>query len=234
MTILALDTTGEFGSMALLREGHLLAERHLHSPEGFAHVIFVEFAAMLEAAGVTLPEIDCFAVGNGPGSFTGVRVGITAVKGLAEALNKPVAAISNLRALAAFGHTTARAVLLDARRGEVYAGLYDAALQAMMPESVGKLTPWLESMKERTAMEGRTEMVGRIEEFVVVSGSPFEQALQGTEWANLPWTVAPRSLAAAVARCAEMDARRGLLTTALAADANYVRRSDAELFWKER
>ena len=67
-----------------------------------------------------LEEIDCFAAASGPGSFTGVRVGLAAVKGLAEALGKPAVGISNLRALSLFGKAALRAVVLDARRGEVY------------------------------------------------------------------------------------------------------------------
>ncbi len=71
--------------------------------------------------------VDCFAAASGPGSFTGVRVGLACVKGLAEALGKPAVAVSNLRAIASFGTAPWRAVVLDARRGEIYGAVYDAA-----------------------------------------------------------------------------------------------------------
>ena len=72
--------------------------------------------------------MDCFAAASGPGSFTGVRVGLAAVKGLAEAAGKRVVAVSNLRALAFFGSAPLRATVIDARRGEVYAALYNSRL----------------------------------------------------------------------------------------------------------
>jgi tRNA threonylcarbamoyladenosine biosynthesis protein TsaB len=222
MTILGLDTTGEFGSIALVGNGEILAEAHLHSPEGFAHILFGELAAVLERAGCRLEHIDCFAAASGPGSFTGVRVGLTAIKGLAEATEKPVAAISNLRALAASGSEDRRAVLLDARRGDIYAAVYDSGLTIVEPEVVVKLPLWLESLD------------GPRYEFVTVAGAPFEAAVAGTRFAAMTWTQASRFLAPAVVRCAEQDARDGKLISALAADANYVRSSDAELFWRDK
>ena len=82
--------------------------------------------------------MDAFASASGPGSFTGVRVGLTAVKGLAEATGRKVIAVSNLQALAWHGSRPLRAAVLDARRGEVYGGVYDAALQLVQEEVVGE------------------------------------------------------------------------------------------------
>ena len=79
-TILAIDTTSEFGSLAIRAGGRLIAERPIHSPEGFGHILFGELEQLLANASVTLPAIDCFAAAAGPGSFTGVRVGLTAAK----------------------------------------------------------------------------------------------------------------------------------------------------------
>jgi tRNA threonylcarbamoyladenosine biosynthesis protein TsaB len=222
MTILALDTTGEFGSIAVLRNGNVLAEGHLQSPDGFAHILFDELARVLHRSGCKLGEIDCFAVANGPGSFTGVRVGLTAVKGLAEATDRPVAVISNLRALAAAGHQDRRVALLDARRGEVYAAVYNGDLQLVEQEVVVKLPVLLDAL-----------LAPRYE-FITLVGSPFEAALAGTRFGEMMWTEASRFLAPAVARCAERDALEGKLISAIAADANYVRSSDAELFWRDK
>jgi tRNA threonylcarbamoyladenosine biosynthesis protein TsaB len=80
-----------------------------------------------------LVEIDCFAAASGPGSFTGVRVGLSAVKGMAAALGKPAAGISNLRALASFGNLEPA---IEARRGEVYTAVYDAELRLVSPEVI--------------------------------------------------------------------------------------------------
>jgi tRNA threonylcarbamoyladenosine biosynthesis protein TsaB len=186
VTILALDTTSQHGSLALRRDGAILCDVALDSSEGYAHLIFQAIAGLLRDAGVGLSEIDCFAAASGPGSFTGVRVGLAAVKGLATALGKPAAGISNLRALASFGNLRP---VIDARRGEIYTAVYDAGLRLVSPETI----------------------------------EPFS---------GLPITQSPGNLAAAVALCAEMDGPAGWQDPA-ALDANYVRRADAELFWKD-
>jgi tRNA threonylcarbamoyladenosine biosynthesis protein TsaB len=209
--ILAVDTTHEYGSIAL--DGEVVP---LHSPSGFAHVIYPHIRELLERAGAALREIDCFAAACGPGSFTGVRVGLACIKGLAEAEGKPAVAVSNLEALAVFGTASLRAVLLDARRGEVYGAVYDAAGRLVLPETVGKLPEWLASLPQ-----------GELE-FISTDFTAFGDALPAT-----PRVTAPRALSGAVARIAAGRLARGEACDPAALDANYVRRSDAELFWKE-
>ncbi|MGA8028200.1 MAG: tRNA (adenosine(37)-N6)-threonylcarbamoyltransferase complex dimerization subunit type 1 TsaB [Bryobacteraceae bacterium] len=214
MRILALDTTSEVGSLAIRSSCETVAELTLQSAEGFAHLIFPAIEQILAEGRVRLPEIDCFAAASGPGSFTGVRVGLSAVKGLAEALGKRVAGVSNLRALSSFGNLPLRAVSLDARRGQLYAAVYNHELEPVAPEAVLKLADWLETLHEPTY------------QFI---SSPNTLPLTGTRFADMPFLQAPHALAAAIALCAE---RSDWLDPA-ALDANYVRRSDAELFWKE-
>ena len=86
--ILSIDTTSEFGSLALLRDGELVEETELHSTEGFGHILFTGIERLLARHGWKVSDIDCFASTAGPGSFTGIRVGLAAVKGLGEALRK--------------------------------------------------------------------------------------------------------------------------------------------------
>jgi tRNA threonylcarbamoyladenosine biosynthesis protein TsaB len=224
--ILAVDTTHEFGSLALLRgtdllESAVLEEVLLHSPEGFGQILFGRIADLLERHGQAVAGVDCFAATSGPGSFTGVRIGLACVKGLAEAGGKPVAAVSNLRAMADFGAGRLRAVVLDARRGEVYGAVYDASGAVVLPETVTPFAAWL-----RTLPEGGIE-------FVSTDFTPFAPALAGTHFEAAPVTIVPRALAAAVGRIAYAQLRAGQVQDAAAIDANYVRRSDAELFWKE-
>lgn len=215
MNILALDTTSEFGSLAVSTGGEVVAEQFIHSREGFAHIVFGAVEEVLGRAGLGLEEIDCFAAASGPGSFTGVRVGLAAVKGLAEALGKRAAGISNLQALAWYGTGARRAVMLDARRGEIYAAVYGAELEPLAGEVVVALETWLGSLGE--------------EEYEFIGEAKFRAALAGTRFEGMKFVEAPRSLAAGVAYCAE---RLGG-GDAAALDANYVRRSDAELFWKD-
>jgi tRNA threonylcarbamoyladenosine biosynthesis protein TsaB len=219
--VFALDTTREYGSLALLRGPDLLEEVLLHAPTGFAHVIYPEIAALLGRQNVRLAEISCFAAASGPGSFTGVRVGLACIKGLAEAMGKPAVALSNLRAISTFGGGGLRATVLDARRGEIYGALYDAGGRLVSPEVVSKLPAWLASLP-RDAME-----------FVTGDPEVLAGALAGTPFESTARVDAPRALAAAVARLALDAYEQGQASDPAALDANYVRRSDAELFWKE-
>src|SRR5688572_14298429 len=136
MRILAIDTTSEFGSLALHADGETLEEVPLRAPDGFSQVLFGYIDALLRRHDWSLDSIDVFASAAGPGSFTGVRVGLTAAKGLADATGGGALAVSNLKALAEFGSSSARAVVMDARRGEIYAAVYDAELNIVSPEVV--------------------------------------------------------------------------------------------------
>src|ERR1700733_5270767 len=132
--ILAVDTTYEVGSVALRRAHEKAAELHLHLADVFGLLVIQAIEEVLAKATTHLEAVDCFAAASGPGSFTGVRVGLSAIKGLAEARHKPAVGISNLRALSLFGHAALRAIVLDARRGQVYAVVYDSASQIVTPE----------------------------------------------------------------------------------------------------
>ena len=181
--------------------GGLIEEAGLHAAQGFGLVLFDEIAALLGRHGLGVRDMECFASTSGPGSFTGVRVGLTAVKGLAEATGKPVVAVSNLQAMAVFGTGARRAVVLDARRGDVYAAVYDAELRVVMAETVVKLPAWSAGLPD------------------------------GLEW--IEQGSPPRLLAGAVGRIAWERFQAGLASDPAAVDANYVRRSDAEMMWKD-
>ena len=215
--ILAIDTTRESGSLALARGEELIEETVLHAPGGFAHVIYGQLAQLLGRHGVKPAMVDCFAAASGPGSFTGVRVGLACVKGLAEALGKPAVAVSNLEAMASFGSAPRRAVVLDARRGEIYGAVYDDAGRLAAPEVVMTLAAWLDMLPEG-------EM-----EFIAMDPA----ALAGTRFEHARIATAPPALAGAIARIALGRFLRGEASDPAALDANYVRRSDAELLWRE-
>ncbi len=206
--ILALDTTSEFGSIALVNEGGLVGEVLLHSPDGFAHVLYGHLEQLLTRHGVALEGIGCFAAAAGPGSFTGVRVGLAAVKGLAEATGRKVVAVSNLQAIAWYGSAPLRAVCIDARRGEVFGAVYNADLELVGEETVGKFSAWMATLPSQV-------------EFVSTDLTPFRLPAPGV--------TAPRALAAATGAIAWRVFTKGDALDPAAIDANYVRRSDAEL-----
>jgi len=158
--ILAIDTTSDLGSIAIVEGAHVMEEVVLKSGDGFAHVLFGEIEQLLARHGLTLHDIEGFASASGPGTFTGVRVGLAAVKGLAEALGRKVAAVSNLKAMADFGTRELRAPWIDARRGEIYGAVYSAALKPVRDEVVMKQDAWLASLPEGAVPEGATITVG--------------------------------------------------------------------------
>ncbi len=211
--ILSIDTTSEFGSIALTDRDRVIEEVLLHSPDGFGHILFPQIEKLLARHGVPVNQMDCFAAAAGPGSFTGVRIGLAAVKGLAEAVSKPVVAISNLRVLAFFGAAPLRATVLDARRGEVYGAVYNAALEAVVEEAVMKFPAWLKTLPA----DGF--------EFVSTDFAPFRAFVD----ADVSVVAAPRAVAAAIGRVAWAEFEAGRARDPAEIDANYIRRSDAEL-----
>ena len=219
--ILSLDTTSEHGSLALIENGVIVGELAMHSTEGFGHLLFGHVNDLLVTHGWLLTDMDAFAAAAGPGSFTGIRVGLAAVKGLGAALGRPVVAVSSLQAVAWHGSAPLRAALIDARRDEVYGALYSASLQPVRPEVVTVLTHWLETLP------------GEGVELVSTDAVRLISALAGTSYLRFPVTQAPRALAGAVGSIASMRLAEGLAPDPAAVEANYVRRSDAELFWRE-
>jgi len=219
--ILSIDTTHEFGSIALLAGNDVVGEVLLHATDGFGHVLFGHLGRLLEKHGRRVNEIDCFAAAAGPGSFTGVRIGLACVKGLAEAAERRVVTVSNLEAMARFGSAAQRAVVMDARRGEVYGAVYGAGIQTLSEPRVTRFPAWLDTLP-----------AGEIE-FIATDFAPFRPALAGTRFENTKFTAAPRALAAAIGQIAFDRFRAGQARDPADIDADYVRRSDAELFWKE-
>jgi tRNA threonylcarbamoyladenosine biosynthesis protein TsaB len=220
--ILSVDTTSECGGVALLSGAELVGQTDIQSADGFGHLLFGEIERLLAAHGWALDSVDCFAAAAGPGSFTGIRVGLAAVKGLGEALERPVVAVSNLQAVAWYGSAPLRAALIDARRGEVYAALYSASLQSVLPETVTNLHSWLPALP------------GAGVELLSTSTALIASAIESTPYRHLPLKQVPRALAVAAGSIAANHLAGGLALSPAALDANYVRRSDAELFWKDR
>ncbi len=129
MLLLAADTSGKHGSIALARCGPEAACTVIEvvSLEGgtFSAQLVPQVAELLARHRLSKHDIDGFAVVSGPGSFTGLRIGLAAIKALAEVLDKPIAAVSLLEAIAVAGRSQGKVIsVLDAGRGHVYAGEY--------------------------------------------------------------------------------------------------------------
>lgn len=230
---MALETTSAAGGVALLRDGELAAERDLDAGR-YSAQLFSAMTDLARGAGLALAQVDAFAVANGPGSFTGARVGLTAVKGLIEVWGKPAVAVSTLAAVAAAAEVGGPVwAVLDAAREEVYAGEYGAGGgegHPLAPERLERLDNFL----ARWGAAPEAVVVTPHEKIAAACRSGGEArpglASAAAGSAGRVRLIAPR-LAAAVGRVGARRLARGEGSAdPLRLDANYLRRSDAEIF----
>ncbi|MBE7415215.1 MAG: tRNA (adenosine(37)-N6)-threonylcarbamoyltransferase complex dimerization subunit type 1 TsaB [Deltaproteobacteria bacterium] len=164
MKILAIDTSSQSGSIALLDDRRLVSEWTVGDAGTHSSWLIKSLDAHLESAGCGLDEVDLFAIDVGPGSFTGLRIGISALKGLAWPLGKKIAGVSTLASLAMNLPYSARIVcpVLDARKGEVYTALYDTMSglpRAVMPDSAMRPEALIGEIQGR-GLEGEVVFLG--------------------------------------------------------------------------
>jgi tRNA threonylcarbamoyladenosine biosynthesis protein TsaB len=148
MRVLAVDTSSARGSVILTENGIALAETRLASSIQHSERLFASVEFILRFAPFSLADVDIFAATRGPGSFTGLRIGLAAMEGFAAAYGKPSAGITTLEALAwKLGiDNEFIAPVIDARRGEVYVALYrrsDGLLVQQLPPVCVELSEWL-------------------------------------------------------------------------------------------
>jgi tRNA threonylcarbamoyladenosine biosynthesis protein TsaB len=221
MLILSIDTSGKNGGVALARgdaERFELVATSLVEGGTFSAQLIPQIARLLSENNLKKSDIDAFAATTGPGSFTGLRIGLTAVKGLAEILHKPIAAVSVLEACvlkSGIKYDDARAfAALDAQRNEVYLGEY--MLNKGRATCIDEL------------LVTREEFVKRVQGNVAVT--PDEELAKAARSADVLRIERPNS--ADVARIGLQKIARGETISVEELDANYIRRSDAEIFSK--
>jgi tRNA threonylcarbamoyladenosine biosynthesis protein TsaB len=221
--ILAVESATRAVSVALLRGETLLAEETSEDERQPSERLLPAVDALLRGAGLALDAVTAFAVSVGPGSFTGLRVGLATVKGLAFGSERPVAAVGTLAALALRAHDGRRAVaaLLDARRGELYAAVFAADGSVLVPDAVltpaalaARLPDGTRVVVGEGAAPGAAELGARLAGRVEILAAPYGLARAGpvgvlgardlARGAGLPAEhVAPRYV-----RRAEAEARR--------------------------
>src|SRR3954452_24544157 len=221
MLILSIDTSGKNGSVALGRGNAEKFQLIATGPvEGgtFSAQLIPQIARLLSENNLKKSDVDAFAAATGPGSFTGLRIGLTAVKGLAEILRKPIAAVSVLEASvlkSGIQYDDARVfAALDAQRNEVYLGEY------MLSRGI--------ATKKDELLVTREEFVTRAQGRVAVT--PDEELVKTARSAVVLRIERPTS--ADIARIGLQKIARGEIATVEELDGNYIRRSDAEIFAK--
>lgn len=251
MNLLALDTCDARGSVSVLRDGEVLHTVEHDSTDDYSLWLLPAIDRALQACAVTFADIDVYVAASGPGSFTGVRVGLTTVKAWAEATGKPIVGVSRLEALALQASASAGefvAVFTNAQRKQIYGALYRRG-----SEGKDKHGHSLTHIGEEavTSPEGFLTWVGKNTFGASVRWvSTDSELLTETEtWAFRQKDGAVDSL--------HSDARAGVQSASpilapaignlgyhlatmkqfvdpLRLDANYVRRCDAEVSWIDR
>ena len=246
MLILAFDTTSEVGGVGLFRDSECLAHVANDGPANrYSVTLFYMVDQAIEQAkaqhGVPvrgLAEVELLAVASGPGSFTGIRVGLAAAQGWAKAFGLPVRGASVLEALvdAARIRTDWAASILDARRGEFFVGLFRRQPEGSMPYQPSYLPAtesWLLKPEEVSPFLTRHLPEGSVATCVVRGHDGAALALREKLPRSFAWQAVSGTLVESVARLALRDYRTGRQQAADELDAYYIRRPDAEINWKE-
>lgn len=186
MLILAFESSARAASVALVRDGALLSQYSQCSALTHSRTLLPMAEDMLRNAELSLADVDLFAVAHGPGSFTGIRIGVSTVKGLAWAANKPCVGVSTLEAMSWHGLAAGGYVcpVMDARRQQVYTALFKIAGDA--PQRLFEDCPL-----SLDALAGR---LGALGEPVLLVGDGAELAAQHFAGLGLPCRVAPENL----------------------------------------
>lgn len=231
MITLAIDTSERRGSVAVRKEGRRAALRRHESCEDYSSWLLPAVGACLGEGGVGMEGVELLAVCTGPGSFTGVRVGLTTVKAWAEVHGKKVVGVSRLEAMARCAEAQAPivAACYDAQRGQMFAGMYrwrDGGLERIEEEMVVEAASFLRMATEEAGRE-RIAWVTLDPELITGAEGWKARASIGDSMQRVEGDLGDK-----IGEVAEERARKEQFTDPLELDANYVRRSDAEIFWK--
>jgi tRNA threonylcarbamoyl adenosine modification protein YeaZ len=251
VNLLALDTCDARGSVSVLRDGEVLQTVEHDTTDDYSTWLLPAIDRALQASGLAFDDIDVYVAASGPGSFTGVRVGLTTVKAWAEVTGKPIVGVSRLEALATLAAPAAEfvAAFTNAQRKQVFGALYrrdDERLQRVGEEAVIAPEAFLAWAGENSSAAGITwvstdaAMLTETEAWAARqkegTAHPVNDAVsarvpqhQGTEIRSASPFLSP-----AIGKLGYHLATLKQFTDPLRLDANYVRRSDAEVSWIDR
>ena len=233
MRALALDTTTAAGSVAVVEDDRIVAERRGDRSHTHAERLPAEIVLLLDALTLCLNDVDLYAVAAGPGSFTGLRIGIATIQGLAFVTKRQVVGVSALEGLAHCGSIDAApgtlvAAWMDAHRREVFSGLYRVTtrtpfdlqrLDEVEAAAVGSPAATLERWRR---------IVARVPEVFIGDGAVlYSEAIRAA--AGHATIVEAPLLAGAIGRLAIVRARNGDAVGPGGVRPLYVRRPDAEI-----
>lgn len=234
MIILAIDTCDPRGSLATVQDSEVVRFASHETNEDFSTWLLPAVTEILGDSGLRMDQVEVYAVATGPGSFTGVRVGLTTVKAWAEVYGRGIAAVSRLEAIAAQAQAPVTdglvAAFTDAQRGQIFGALYRsqaASLKLVEEEMVIAPEEFVEVIAKRSGEEQVT-WVSTDPEGMEGLGGWVARGKKGEKIERVSPLLAPM-----IGRIGYRKAMENRLIDALRLDANYVRRSDANAFWKD-
>ena len=227
MKILGIESSGMVGSVAVVEDGVTKAEYTINNKKTHSQTLLPMLDDISKMLGEDLSDVDAIAVSEGPGSFTGLRIGSASVKGLAQAWNKPIVAIPTVDGLAynLWGHGKMVCPLMDARRNQTYTGLYefvgdDCHMNSLVERCAVALDEIIEKINE----------IGKPVTFLGDGVPVFKEQLE--EKCKVEHDYAPafanRQRAAVIATLAEEYFKAGKTQTATEHAPEYLRLSQAE------
>lgn len=221
MKILAMDSSAVAASVALCEDDRLLGEYTICNGNTHSETLLPMVESILGFFSLSTDEIDLFAVSNGPGSFTGVRIGVSTLKGLAFGKNKPCVGVSTLEALAQNLAIVNGLIcpVMNARRKQVYTALFHAKngiLERLLPDSA-------------MAISELDELLSKYNEPIYLVGDGYNVTLEGLHIKTIPTPDRLRHQSAySVAQAALSGYRSGRYSTDTETVATYLRPSQAE------
>jgi tRNA threonylcarbamoyladenosine biosynthesis protein TsaB len=241
LLILSVDTAARAGSVCLARGEQVLCALSLEAQSSHSAHLLETIQQALESASCALNDVELFAVAAGPGSFTGLRIGIATVKSFAAVTGRPCVGVPTLQAIASAAGPSAHTVaLLPAGRGELFTQLFavDAEGNAQPldePQHLKPLEAWdkySNHKRLRWAGEGSLVHADALRDHATAQGIDFSIEFDETEGASTQGWIVARScdnLAPAIAAIALQEFQQGKTVSADELRAIYVRPSDAEI-----
>jgi tRNA threonylcarbamoyladenosine biosynthesis protein TsaB len=231
MITLAIDTSEARGSVAILRNGVAVARKVHDNGSDYSGWLLPQVERALAEASAKMADVDLLAVSTGPGSFTGLRVGLTSVKAWAEVYKKRIVGVSRLEAMARLGGHVQSFVAscYDAQRGQIFGGLYRNAgkgFERVGDEFVISPDEFVRFVDRQAGREVVTWVT--LDPEMIRDTATLQQRITSGDRIAL----CPNYLAEIIGAVAEEKAARSEFSDPVTLDANYVRRSDAEIFWK--
>ena len=237
MLILAIDTSGPSGGITLAEAdagSFRVIESAAIAGGTFSAQLIPTLAALLKKHGYGVKDLGGFASASGPGSFTGLRVGLSAIKGLAETLHQPIAPVSVLEALASLAARDGKiAAAMDAGRKEVFLGVYQknaSSAEKSPPQPGTHLDVLIKQHEELLTQQDFLATLATERPAVIITSDPALAELASSSHSAVVVVTTPCS--EVIARLGAVKLLAGNTVSVEALDANYLRRSDAEIFFK--